>query len=308
MEGNGGKQTDQRHRSRRTVLKTLGSAGVAAATLPTRGYAASNAGFVCSLDIPAYYTKDEKPLSPNKAGKVYGSMEADGIWIPNKADTTDCGWVGDCDGFRAWLPFTLSWKTTASRSEMGEVYANVSVRLPGAGRDTGGWSWVLRDTAEKVESESSPGSLTAEYHKKNVSQNLFRAMHVELELDFRNSNVADGTRSETAMFAVPNHGLMSSGLDLLEVSETVYNTGVRLADDLTRVPLDDVQQLTQLWAGAQVSGVNVLTGKSLTARAARSGISAFKKPIEERQAKEPFAEDVEAVETVAGPAVGRLDG
>lgn len=308
MSGGKEQQVTQRHHSRRDILKTIGGTGIAAATLPAQSSAATTDGFLCSLSIPAFFTKEEEPLPPNGVGTVYGSMAANGIWIPNTSDTVGCGWVGNCDGFRSTLPFTLSWTTDADSSVMGEVYANVSIRLPGAGMDTSGWSWVLRDTEELVESEQAAGNLEAQYHKKNVAQNLFRATHIELELDFRDSELYDGTISETAQFSVPNHGLLSGALDLLEVSGDVYNAGVTIADELTNVPLDETRKLTRMWAYSQVSGMEMIDGESLPAQAAVSGISAFEQPIKNRQEKNPFGTGDEAVETLAGPTVVRRSG
>lgn len=306
MQDRRGRETTTQ--TRRTVLKTLGGAGVTAATLSGLGSAATGDAFLCSLDIPSLFTKDDDPLDPEVAGLVRGWPTAHGIFLPDDAWATNCGTFGiNCDAYEVNIPFTISWKTNASSSDLGTVYAHINIDTPATSYDPTGWGASISSTETTIDSTNAIGSLTAEYDQTSIkSDNYFRATDIELELDFKDSNIYDGTISESVRFSTPNKGLLNAK-NLIQTSADVYDSGVDLADELVSVDLGTLRKAARLWAysSTTATGVTMLDADSLPAQTVVKGISAFEGPIENRQEKYPFDEG--CVETVAGPTIVRSD-
>ncbi|OAQ54392.1 hypothetical protein HTG_02270 [Natrinema mahii] len=294
------------NRSRRTVLKAVGGTGLAAATLPGFGAAATGAGFLCSLDVPTLFRKDDTPLSPEQAGVVNGQWNADAICMHRNESLRNCGWFGgNCDSYTVDIPFVISWATDADPSDVGEVYVRLDANTPGTSYENNGWSWTIESTETTVESQSATGSLSAEYHTETgVSSNLFRPTYIELEVDFSDSNIADGVERYEAEFATPNEGLLEAE-NLIETTDDVYDSGVTIANRLVSINLNTLRKAVRLWAYSPTAGgLDMIDPDDLPEQTVKEGISAFEDPIEDRQESTVWAGE-SAVPTMAGPTIVR---
>ncbi|MFB1065135.1 hypothetical protein [Natrinema sp. H-ect4] len=298
--------TDERtNRSRRTVLKAVGGTGLAAATLPGLGAGATGDGFLCSVGIPTLFQKDETPLDPEQVGAVNGQWNADGIFMHQNESLRGCGWFGgNCDSYTVDFPFVISWATDADPGDVGDVYVRLSIETPGTSYGGNGWSWTIESTETTVESQNAVGSLSAEYHTETgMPGNLFRPTYLELEVDFQDSNIADGVERHTVEFATPNEGLLEAA-NLIETTDTIYDNGVRIADRLVKIDLNTLRKAVRLWAYSPTAGsIDMIDPNDLPEQAVVSGISAFKGPIEDQQERNAWGAD--AVPTLSGPTVVR---
>ncbi|WP_254524286.1 hypothetical protein [Natrinema caseinilyticum] len=305
MFGNSEDPNDRTDRSRRTVLKTIGGTGLAATALPGLGAAGTGDGFLCSVSIPTLFERDESPLDPEQAGVVNGQFDADGIFMHQNESLRGCGWFGgNCDSYTVDFPFVISWATDADPSDVGEVYVRLSIDTPATSYGNGGWSWIIESTETTVRSDDTIGTLSAEYHTETgIASNLFRPTYLDLEVDFSDSNIADGVERTTAEFATPNEGLLEAE-NLIGTTDTIYDSGVRIADRLVSINLNTLRKAVRLWAYSPTAGgADMIDPDGLPENAVVSGISAFKDPIEDQQERRVWGED--AVPTVAGPTIVR---
>ncbi|WP_408957999.1 hypothetical protein [Natrinema sp. 74] len=296
---------DSSNRLRRTVLKAVGGTGLAATALPGLSSAATGDGFLCSVGVPTLFQKDETPLDPEQVGVVNGQWNAHGIFMHQNESLRGCGlFGGNCDSYTVDFPFVISWATDADPSDVGEVYARLALETPGTSYDGGGWSTTIRSTETTVESQNAVGSLSTEYHTETgMSGNLFRPTSLELEVDFRDSNIADGVERHTVEFATPNEGLLEAA-NLIETTDTIYDNGVRIANQLVNINLNTLRKAVRLWAYSSTAGsIDMIDPDGLPEQAVVSGVSAFKEPIEDQQERNAWGAD--AVATLSGPTVVR---
>lgn len=296
--------------TRRNVLKTAGGVGVAALSVPGLASASTTDGFLCSVDIPAFFEKDESPLNPNQVGTVRGGWPADGIFIPDDMWLPGCSF--DCSTYAVNLPFTVTWKTDASSSDIGNVAVNLELETPGSpDSNSNGWSWLLDNQEMTLDSQNVTGSLTGKYANVNVSaSNLFRPTYLTMTLDFTDSaiyNEGDEKLSKRYEWATPNKSLLQETKNLVDYSADVWDAGVDLSDKLVSIDVSTMQKATRLWAYSSTASADMIDPDGLPENAVFKGISAFSDPIEDRQEKTVEGWDEPAVETTAGPTIGYKD-
>ncbi|SEP74833.1 hypothetical protein [Natrinema salaciae] len=294
------------NRSRRTVLKAVGGTGLAAATVPGFGAASTGDGFLCSVSFPTLFRKDNTPLDPEQVGVVNGQWNADGIVMHRNETLRGCGlFGGNCDSYEVDLPFVISWATDADPDDIGDVYVRLNVDTPATSYENTNWSWIIESTQTTVESQNATGTLMAEYHTETgMPGNLFRPTALELEVDFSDSNIHDGVERHEVEFATPNEGLLEAQ-NLIGTTDTIYDSGVTIANRLVNINLNTLRKAVRLWAYApNAGGVDMIDPDGLPENAVVSGISAFEEPIEEQQERDVWAGE-DAVPTLAGPTVVR---
>ncbi len=285
---------------------------MSALTVSGLASATSHNSFMCSLDFPALFQDDETPLNPGTdVGLVRGWPEANAIIVPDDIWSINCNfWGTDCESWGARLPFSITWTTDASSWNIGDVYARIQIDTPASDADPAGWGWTISSGEVTVDSKDAVGSLDGEYDYTDVSaDNYFRATHITLELDFKDSDVYHETVSTTAKLAIPNYGRLNQTSDLIDTSANIWDVGTDLADELVSVDLGTLETATRLWAYSQAAAAGMIEPDpdGLPENAVIRGISAFSDPIEDRMEQDwGWSED--AVETTAGPTIMYRDG
>ncbi|QLG47948.1 hypothetical protein [Natrinema halophilum] len=296
--------------SRRTVLKIAG-ASAGALTIPSAGATAASGTdtrWRVALSFPTLAKVeggDEVLFNVDAADGVVEGWEGygyDGMFIlPNDTQGADCGgWFDPCETYRASLPYILEWQ--CEEYDYGEVEVIVQTE-----QNSGtGYGAVHRfETGnESVSVESgSPGSdlLQPKFTQTNVvADNYFRPLDVELEVDFSNSSLRDGTESTTINAAIPNKGgVLDRVKNLVNTTDEIYSRGVDLADKTTPIDLNRMRKIGRYYGYAATVGIGL--DSDLPRQAAISGIGAFTDPIKDYQERELYGENT--VSTMGGPTI-----
>ena len=209
-------RTSRSATSRRTLLKTIGGTGIAATALSGTSTAATDAGFHCSVHFPSLFKDNEAPLDPDDVGAVQDQRQADGILAPDSAKGTDCGGYFDpCENYQVEIPFIISWKTDADPSDIGNVVASVDAHTPAdTGKGAGSIGYSFSEQEKTITDEDGGLGLTATFEMQTgLSSKLFRPIHLDMELDFSDSNIsvdaADDVLTKTTYWATPNKSQIS---------------------------------------------------------------------------------------------------
>lgn len=308
-------------RSRRAVLRSTGAAlasalTVGAGSVGTASAASPDPGFVLQVLVPMLFDSSADELAdPERAGTVEGNWDGDGIMLHSGQRRHGCTLGFSCDTYTVDVPFFVNWSTDADPADVGQVELHIRTNSRAYSDDsrTGGAGYLLEQPNVTFASRDRLGPIKFEHKLKRVASNLFRPSYIEVELDFEESNIRDGSVSERYQFTTLNRGLI--GLDaLVGVTDDLYNAFVEVADTLTPVDLGRLQKLTRLWGYSAAAGATEeldSPASDLPRNAAFKGISAFTDPIADVSQQRTFPNVGETHPQLAGPTLisaGGCDG
>jgi hypothetical protein len=291
-------------------MKTVGAAGIAVAAVPGVSSASTKYGFTCGVYIPTLFegSRDGTIVRPTDIGVINGSTYYDkAIVIPNNSSTFGCNWYGsDCDGYETDIPFSIAWATDAPSGDVGDIILRLKQETPNNDYDGNGWSTYIRDTRESINSGQAVGSLSVRQPiAEGIAANYFQPTKVTLEVDFGDSNLDYSTKTQEYNFCIPNEPQLQTE-SLLDTSETTYDSGISIADELTKINLDDLRLAGRLWAYSESSASDMIDPDGLPEQTVVKGISAFEDLVENQPLRTwETDENYDYVVSTAGPTIIR---
>lgn len=241
----------------------------------------------------------EAPVDPWEEGVVAEGKDAKAIVMPN-----EIGHPND-ESWNASVPYVLSWATDAPLSSVGEITISVDVEPFGDNdkylRGQGPYK-TLETTKARFEGDGDGFGGLGEFNvtfpdNVNVGKNYFMPFEVQLDVRFDNSDISDENRRTNIIMAIPNEE-MNDLSKMVSTANTVWETGVTLADELVQIDLGRMQTLARLWAYSAAADADMVDGSDIPENAVVDGISAFEEPLDEA-GTEWRGEDM--VQSMGGP-------
>jgi hypothetical protein len=243
-------------------------------------------GFFMGAYVPTVVDGDtEIPVEAGNRGVTVDTTASENaaIAIPDSVDDP-----GDVDEFFsndpayvATIPVEIVWNSTLSNEEFDEIAFNINDTTgSGSNADLVGKSFLLNEPRGRTQvdipigyeglSGTAPGSTN------------FRDGGFELVVDFLDSDLSElastSSLSSAIEYATPNNSVLEVG-DVVSQASTVYNEGLSLAEEVTKLPdnsVDTLRQSARLALYTQVAASSrELAESELVQGATVNGLSAF---------------------------------
>ena len=243
-------------------------------------------GFFMGAYVPTVVDGDtEIPVEAGNRGVTVDTTASENaaIAIPDSVDNP-----GDVDAFfsndpayAATIPVEIVWNSTLTSEEFDEIAFNINDTTgSGSNADLVGKSFIVDSPRGRREVDIPIGYEGLDSTAPGSTN--FRDGGFELVADFLDSDLSElastGSLSSTIEYATPNNSVLEVG-NVVSQASTVYNEGLSLAEEVTKLPDNSVDALRQsarlaLYAGVAASS-RELAESELVQGATVDGLSAF---------------------------------
>jgi hypothetical protein len=270
--------------------------------------------FFATLLVPTVVDSESNPIPAGQLGVVRNGPQDSLLMVPDATHRTDKDffwegdpwWVGREVGYdiAVRIPAIFIWNSNVSDEEFGEVIFSPgtdAVRFPPNSNGS-----VILETPRGMKELY----LVVKYGATEdvPAPNYFRDSDFSLEVSFRDGSLLKDYAPTNPLVAnqinyvVPNESVLQVN-KLLNNASTVYNEGISIASDLTRVEHTDIIQRAArelLYWQVRASGIE---SSELLEQARIEGISGFQSAVNEAPGLSDLIGETHDI-NLLGPIVG----